>query len=329
MTIVIVFNQESTRDSKDKENLVADDSVVTAKAIAKNLQSLGHQISLFELTKKSIPELFRMSPDLFFNQAWGIGNDENSEDQVTELLEKTGIIYTGADSKNIRLTGRKSEVKKLLQTKKIVTPAFQLVSSKNFSLNRKLHFPLIIKPDSQDCSLGINQKSVFRSAQRIDDQVEKLFDHFKEPVLIEEYISGHELSVTVLGNGQKAEALPISEIVFGHSFANKYKIVDFAAKWEKGTSAYKQTKGVCPARITDRKTKQIQTIARQVFLVTGCRDYARVDFRLSDKNVPYVLEVNTNPAIGPEDGAVRSAKAAGYSYPEFLDKIVREACLRG
>lgn len=326
MRIIVVFNREEKNSSeKDIENLVADDSVKTAREIAKNLRSLGHQTKLFELTDKSISNLLTLSPDLFFNQAWGIGSDENSEDQVIDLLEKTGVPYTGSDQKTIRLTQNKSQTKILLQTKGITTPNFQKVSQKKFRLSGDLNFPLIIKPDGQDCSLGIDARSIFTSPRGIEEKVAALLSHFGESVLIEEYIDGRELNTTILGNGNGAKVLPVSEITFGPSFKNKYKIVDFSAKWQVKSRAYRETIGVCPAKLSDKELTLVQDVALKSFMATACHDYARVDIRLSKEGVPYVLEINANPAIGPKDGAVRSARAQGYSYPKFLEKIAQEA----
>jgi D-alanine-D-alanine ligase len=151
---------------------------------------------------------------------------------------------------------------------------------------------------------------------------------YHEPVLVEEYIDGRELNVTVLGNGKNAKVLPTSEIIFGKSFAHKYKVVDFAAKWQKDSSAYKDTVGFCPAKLSEESKKKIEETCLAAFRITGCRDYARVDIRLSKEGIPFVLEVNANPGVGPEDGATRSALAAGYSYPSFLSEIVKIALLR-
>lgn len=290
MNITIIFNRDSSGD------LVVEDSVKTAQAIAKNLASLGHQTELFELKSQKLP---RFSADVLFNQAWGIGRHQNSEDQVAKLLEKTGIPYTGADFKAIRLTSDKIKTKKLFQWANILTPKFHII--------KDLKFPVIVKPSGEDCSIGVSQNSVYN-----------------EPVLVEEYIAGRELNVTVLGD----EVLPISEITFGPVFQNKYKIVDFRAKWETNSPEYKQSMSVCPAKLPPALTKKVQSLAFEVFKLTGCRDYARVDFRLSPDETPFVLEINANPAIGPDDGAVRSARAGGYSYSKFLEKIVKLAYAR-
>lgn len=326
MKIVVVYNPARQSGQENKDNLVVNDSIITAKAVAFTLESLGHKVTLFELNYSTLADLEKLHPDVFFNQAWGIGDDEDSEAQVAELLEKTGIPYTGSGSEAIKITGDKSLVKNLLQKMSIPTPRFQLVTRGKFTLRPDIRFPIIVKPNNEDCSLGIDAKSIFTSKNGLSEKISSLQKRFAEPVLIEEYIDGRELSVSVLGNGRSAKILPVSEIIFGPSFKNKYKIVDFAAKWETETSNWKETNGVCPAKLDAKTLARIKTVSRQSFAIAKCRDYGRVDIRLASDQTPYVLEVNVNPAIGPDDGLVRSAKAAGYTYAQFLDQIARLAC---
>ncbi len=307
MKITVLFNRVISLDvGRPKDILADDDTVKTAQAIATALQA-----ELFELTEKTAKDLKNIRTDVFFNTAFGIGNSPKSEAEVTVLLEKTGIPYTGSDAKAITLTTNKYATKKILQAFGLPVPG-------------ETNFPLIVKPSNEDCSLGISQMSIVRNKSDLEKQIKLLQKTYSEDVLVEEYINGRELNVTVL----KDRVLPISEIVFGKSFKNKYKIVDFAAKWEENTSDYKETVGVCPAKLLLSVQKKIEGIALHAFNVTGCKDYARVDMRLANNSFPYILEVNANPGVGPEDGATRSAKAAGLSYREFLEKIIDATLIR-
>ncbi len=92
--------------------------------------------------------------------------------------------------------------------------------------------------------------------------------------------------------------------------------------------AFKDTVGICPAKLDTTTENLIKDLTAQAVAITGCFDCTRVDFRLSHDNIPYILDINANSAIGPDDGSTRSAFAAGYSYPQFLDKIVQSALKR-
>lgn len=308
MKIFVIYNRVgSLAVGNPKDILADDDTVKTAQEIAKTLNG-----ELFEINEKTASKLKNLDADVFFNTAFGIGNAPKSEAEVAMLLEKTGKPYTGSNAKAIILTTDKEAAKNVLRAKNLPTPG-------------NIKFPLIVKPSGEDCSLGITQASIVNNKKELNKQVELLKKTYSENVLVEEYIDGRELNVTILGN----TVLPISEIVFGKSFNNKYKIVDFESKWEEETDSFKETTGICPAKLLNNIIEKINQISLEAFRVTGCRDYARVDIRLSKDNKPYILEVNANPGVGSTDGTVRSARAAGYTYKSFLEKIIDEAINHG
>jgi D-alanine-D-alanine ligase len=141
---------------------------------------------------------------------------------------------------------------------------------------------------------------------------------------VEEYISGRELNVAVLGY-REPEALPVSEIVFECS--GEPKIVDYSAKWLKDSQEYAKTVPVCPARLEAQEEYRVEQTALQAFGALHCRDYARIDIRLR-QGIPYVLEANPNPDISPDAGFARSLKAAGIPYEGFVKRIISYAIKR-
>ncbi|MEK7670840.1 MAG: D-alanine--D-alanine ligase, partial [Bacteroidota bacterium] len=135
------------------------------------------------------------------------------------------------------------------------------------------------------------------------------------------------LNVAVIGN-KRPVALPISEIEFSGLNPGMHKIVTYAAKWLNGTVEYEGTNGVCPAPLEQAMEAQLKETALKCYQLIGCRDYARVDFRLSADGVPYVLEVNPNPDISDDAGFARSARAYGFTFPQIIGKIVESALER-
>lgn len=314
MKIVVLYNQVKSLAVGQSGDLLADeDTVKTAKAIAENLK-INHQVSLFEIKENNVEDLKKLKPDVFFNNAFGIGSISKSEVDLAKILEETGIYFTGSGSQAIALTTDKEATKKVVSVLGVPVPG-----------SSREKFPLIVKPANEDCSLGINEKAVVNNKQELEKQIEFLEKVYSEPVLVEEYIDGRELNVSVIGTGKNAEVLPISEIVFGPSFKNKPKIVDFAAKWYEESISCKETVGSCPANLPKGVANYVKEVALKSFLATGCKNITRVDIRLSKNNIPYVLEVNANPGVGPDDGSTRSARAAGLSYSQFLEKILAVA----
>jgi D-alanine-D-alanine ligase len=144
---------------------------------------------------------------------------------------------------------------------------------------------------------------------------------------VEEYIEGREINIAILGY-KKPVTLPISEIDFSGLDKNMHKIVSYAAKWVEGTVEFNGTQGVCPAELPARLEARVKEIALQCYNLIGCRDYGRVDMRITRQGVPYVLEVNPNPDISDDAGFARSARVHGLSFKDAIGKIVESALER-
>ena len=177
-----------------------------------------------------------------------------------------------------------------------------------------LHYPLIVKPAWEDASVGIDNESIVYNVDTLKKRVEFVFNSFKQPALVEEFITGRELNVAIFGD-REPRVLPISEIDFSAMPENLHPIVSYQAKWDPMHEAYHKTIPICPAILPDETRVEAESMALQCFRAVGCRDYARVDMRLSkEDNKLYVLEVNPNPDLQEGAGFMRSAKQAGISY---------------
>ena len=328
--ITVIYNVVKELSYGVSEDILADeDTVMTAKAIYSELTKEGFQTELFEVNEDSIDQLFDLKTDLIFNLCYGIGSIPKTEADVVKVLEKTGTPFTGAESHAIKITNDKVLTKKIFIENNIPTPTYQIFVSPTDRIDSSLRYPLIVKPKNEDCSLGIQNDSVVVNETLLRKKLEFLIKIYKEPVLVEEYIEGRELNLTLVGNHDQISVLPVSEILFGPTYdTGKWKIVDFDAKWKTESSNYIDTPGVCPAKLSNDILKRIQELSLIAFKACECRDYVRIDLRLSETGTPYFLEVNLNPGIAPEDGAIRSAKAAGFSYASFLKEIVKTAISR-
>jgi len=165
---------------------------------------------------------------------------------------------------------------------------------------------------------------VVKDLESLNSHVEFLKNTYRQDILAEEYIEGRELNVAVLGD----KILPISEIKFDGLPEGLPKIVTYDGKWIADSVYYENTKPSCPAVINPGLKKKIEEIALLAFKAMSCRDYARVDIRLSHDNIPYVIEVNPNPDISMDSGFARAAAAAGLSYSDLLFTIAGFALAR-
>ncbi len=295
------------------------------------LNALGYRTTILNVDSnvfRLLDYLREERPDLIFNLVECVENEAIQEMNVAGLYDLLKIPYTGAGGLALGTALNKPRVKELLGYHGIPTPRFQV-----FGLSDKLvpredfRFPLIVKPSREDASVGISDDSVVYSLNDLRKRIRLIHQEFDQPALVEEYINGRELNVAILGN-RKPMTLPISEIDFSGLTEDMEKIVSYAAKWMHGTVAYEGTKGVCPAVLDPGTEARVKDLALQCFHLIGCRDYARVDFRLAPDGTPYVLEVNPNPDISDEAGFARSARAAGLTFQETIGKIVECALER-
>ena len=300
--------------------------------IQRVLEKYNYEAVIFNVSE-NIKELIQFIEnekiDLIFNLVEGLGEESIHEMHIAGIYDLLGKNYTGSAARTLGICLDKARTKEILSHHKILTPNFTtLYYGENFTKAQiNLKYPLFVKFREQDASLGIDNNSLVTTFKELKDKVLDLWSQHQGSIIIEEYIDGRELNIAVIGN-EKPIAMPISEISFDTLPKNYPKIVSYNSKWMKGTVEYDHTVGICPADLPKNLTTEMQKIAVEAFKILGLRDYSRVDFRLDENNIPYVLEVNPNPDITDDAGFARSAKAAGYSYEEIVAKIIEMALNR-
>lgn len=267
-------------------------------------------------------KLQRVKADVIFNLFEGFAGDPQTEVALAAFLPELGIPYTGNSAEALALALDKVRAKAVFESAGIATPAWQELTPDTIGQLR-LPFPCIVKPCAEDASHGIGPESVVRDPAAFEQQVTKICRCFGGRALVEEYVDGREFNITVLGNSEPT-VLAISEIVYTLP-PGLPRILTFHAKWDEGTIYCDGTTNVCPAEIPAELSARIGEIAVQAFTAFGCRGYARVDFRMDTRGALKVLEVNPNPDICAGVGAARQARASGYTYGEFIEKIVQLA----
>lgn len=264
----------------------------------------------------------KISPKCIFNLCEEVRGNSWGEAYMAGVLELLGIPYTGSGAFSLGLSLNKARTKDVLRANGIKTPLYQVFHTKLDILSNGLKFPLIVKPLHEDGSYGIHLNSVVNSKNALYNRIKAIYKRFKEPAMVEEYINGRELNVSILGNGKNTKVLPISEIDYTTMPHKMPKICTYNAKWKIESKEYKHTVPVCPAPISNKIRKIIEDIAIRVYDIMGCRDYARIDIRLDKKEIPYIIEVNPNPCLSMDSGFARSAREAGLSYEDLIAKIV-------
>jgi D-alanine-D-alanine ligase len=216
--------------------------------------------------------------------------------------------------------------KLILRGHGIPTAPFLFVDDPDVPLEG-LRFPVIAKPASEDGSLGITDASIAGDEESARRAIKTVLDIYG-PVLVEEFIEGRELNVPILGNAPP-RVLPVSEIDFKGLAPGMPHICGYEAKWEQADARYAGTVGICPTELGEQIQDRIEFWSLLAFRSLGLRDYARIDWRLSPTRGLMALEANPNPDISPSSGFLRSVRAAGMDYAEFITQLVEETLARG
>lgn len=191
--------------------------------------------------------------------------------------------------------------------------------------------PCIVKPCAADASEGIDAAAsvIPRTGRGLRAAVTRVHERFGQAALIERFIDGRELNVSVIQRGRALEVLAIAEIEFAGFERGRPRIVDYAAKWRPESFEYAHTRRVLPARLPARVAAEVEELAVAAVRAIGCTDYARVDLRLDRRLRPFILEVNPNPDIAPDAGFSAALAHAGWRYRDFVRNCIvnAAACL--
>ena len=323
MRIGITFDLKTT--SPTPSHLPDDhqeefDSPHTIEAIAAVLRGLGHQVILLGDDREFLEKVLADPPDFVFNFAEGTGISRSREARVPAVLEMLGIPFTGSDPLTCAVTLDKDCAKKLVAAAGVATPKSVVVAplaGEAPSLDG-LSFPAIVKPAWEGSSKGIRNKSVVTSREQLSSVLASLSRDHPQPILVEEFIQGDEVTVGMLGN-EAPRLLGIMRIV------PEFPVERFVYSLEVKREYKKLVRYECPALLPEKTLQKIEASARLAFAALGCRDVARIDFRVRD-GVPYFLEVNPLPGLNPDDSdLVIMAKLVGCSYAQLVEAIVSAA----
>jgi D-alanine-D-alanine ligase len=296
--------------------------------VADALRANGYETFLHELRdESSLLALASSNADLILNMVEAYAGDDSREPHVAAFLDLLELRYTGAGPQALFLAQDKALAKKVFEFHGIRTPRFATSYRGKLDHVDDLEFPLIVKPASEDGSVGIDAGAVVRGLRELMERVSMIQEKFDCPALIEEFIEGREIYVGVTGN-DKPVALPVVELDLSKLPDDMPKIAGREVKWDKGTGAYEVTRAVAAKDLEEGLTRQLQDTALQVYSALKLRDYGRVDMRLTREGRIYVIEANPNPWLAPEGEFAVAARLAGRSYVDLIGQIVELALAR-
>jgi D-alanine-D-alanine ligase len=298
------------------------DSPVTVEAIAAVLRNRGHDVVKLGDGRELLEQLLADPPDFVFNFAEGQGIGRAREARVPAVLEMLAIPYTGSDPLTLAVTLDKDCAKRLVQSVGVHVPRGLVVKYGAMDAARaalaSMGFPVIVKPAWEGSSKGIRDKSLVDNLADLPDLIQSLQRDHAQPVLVEEFIAGDELTVGVIGN-DPPQVVGVMKVIPSEPTER------FVYSLEVKRDFRRQVRYECPAKYSSGITNAIRQAALDVYQVLGCRDVARIDFRLRGE-VPFFLEVNPLPGLNPESAdLVIMSKLCGWSYPQLVGTILKAA----
>ena len=339
MKVTILYNTFEGYEEYPGANIEASSAAQTGKkkkkkktdieAISDALSSLGHEPSKLAVDGRpeTLTNVRRDGAELFFNLVESYAGDDTMEMHFAAYLDLIGKRYTGAGPQGSFLAMDKSIAKMIIRYHDVHTPHAAVVNRGRVEHAQDIHFPVIVKPASEDASKGIDATSVVHSVKELLEKIGDVHDEFDSPVLLEEYIDGREIYASILGN-DRPEALPLVELDLSKLPDGMPRIAGYEVKFDVTTEAYRVTKSA-PARDLDEETTtRIQQTAVTAYRALKLRDYGRIDMRLTEEGKVYVLEANPNPWLDPAAEFVMAAKESGRSYTELIGEIVELAMKR-
>jgi D-alanine-D-alanine ligase len=302
------------------------DEFRTEYDVVQQLKASGHDVRCMGLGD-NLSELTDMikswRPHVAFNLAEEFQGFVNRDQHIVSFLELMKLPYTGCNPRGLVLSRDKSLSKQLLVFNGIQTPKFAVFTKgRRIALPENLSFPLFVKSVSDDASFGIAQASIVHDFPQLKKRIEFIHAQTGSDALVEEFISGRELYVGVIGN-QRLKTYPIWELDFGASVNDGAAIATRKVKWDNN---YRLKHGIDSRQARDlspKIKKQIIEMAVRGYRALSLTGYARMDFRMSTDGCLYLLEANANPCLSAEDDFAQSAAVGGDDYAHLLERIMR------
>ena len=308
----------------DVEDIEAElDSFDTVNAIKEALEKLKCNVTLLEADESVIPNLLKARPDMVFNIAEGL-NGRGREAHIPALLNFLGIPFTGSDETTLCIALDKTLTKRILSTYGINTPMYCLIKNPSEKLPVNMKFPVIVKPNAEGSSKGISDMAIVKNMEQLKGLIEKNYEMYKQPMLVEEYIKGREFTVAVIGNSDDAKVFPPMEIRFKRQ-EEQYSIYSYNVK--KNYKEYIEY--ICPPMIDENILQKMVETARKVYECLDCRDFSRIDFRVSDEGEVHFIEINPLPGLAPGySDFPMIMEFNGESYDNTIKMVLNSALRR-
>ncbi|MDI6777008.1 MAG: hypothetical protein QMD03_07190 [Syntrophales bacterium] len=325
---VVLHGEVSGEAGKDEQ-----DVLVQVEVVFQALSELGYDPVIVPLSlnlTEIIVRLQAIRPAFVFNLVESITGQGRLIYIAPAIMDFLKIPYTGSRTEAMFLTSHKLLAKKILRTTGIATPPW--LSLDEIFTGSLLEGPYIIKSVWEDASVGLDEDSVIfaRSRDHLCQEMVSRLGNLGGDCFAEMFIEGREFNLSLLAGDNGPEVLPPTEIRFDGYPPNKNRVVGYRAKWDEDSFEYHHT-----PRCFDFPKKDEPLLRNLVELTRRCwhlfrlQGYARVDFRVDQADMPWVLEVNANPCLSPDSGFVAAAAQSGLEFNQIIERIIKNAVTEG
>jgi D-alanine-D-alanine ligase len=328
--VAILFNEDTQIARGDTQDLLAVQYTITvAQKLHEALTSQGYPVIKMAV-RGNLEELedvlasFPPKNTFIFNNCDGFNGNNHDAVKVIRLIERMGFRHTGAAADSIEMCIDKPASKERLLQFGVPTPHYQVFERAEGDLH--LEFPVIVKPSVEDASMGIDLASVVCNNENLFHRIAYIIEKYEQPVIVEEFITGRELAVAMLGN-EVIEILPIAEEDFSFVTNPLERLLTYESKWVADSPYYQNIPARVPAVLNRKELQAVKKAAEGSFRAMGLRDFGRVDIRFNN-GIPYVIDVNELPDLSTESGFWNSARATGMTYPQMIERILIHALKR-
>jgi D-alanine-D-alanine ligase len=328
---VLILSNEPVLPLDHPDRLSEIDVIETVDEVQKVLPPelyVTERLAYARDPRRLLTKLAEWKPDVIFNLFEGEADRTETEIYNAAILEWSGVPFTGAGSYAQALGRDKIRTKYLLHGAGVPTPQFRMIEQWPAG-DWPFGWPAIVKPAYQDASVGIDQTSVVRTPAELESRVRLVLDRFGGPALVEQFIAGRELHIHLMEAGGRLLVMPAAEVVFEPSSTGEsyWPIYSYAAKWDESSDEFRTSRLVSPVELASPLNEHVAAVCSSAYRLVGLRDYGRVDLRVSNDGVPFVIEVNPNPHINSLIFVI-ALKAMGRDYASFIRGLVDLALAR-
>jgi len=325
---IVVLVHEDLVPPESIQGLSAEEveRIKTEFDVADTLRKMGHEVQVLGVSDDLGPirsSVEGFEPHVLFNLLMEFQDVGAYQAHVVSYLELLGVPFTGCNSLGIQLSRDKALAKKILRFHRIPTARFAVFrKGRVVRVRRNLRFPLIVKSVEEEASLGISQASVVNDEAKLRERVEFVHEKVGTAAIAEEYIEGREFTVSVIGN-ERLSTCPIWELRFENLPEGSLPIATARAKWDLKYQRKVGIKSGAAQGLEPELEARIARIARRVYRMLELSGFARLDLRVTPENDIFVIEANATPDVCDDEDFALSAAAAGLSYPQLLQRIVK------